>query len=98
LILSGFFGGLTISVILKWVVPDSTWKDILIISGGWSMAMLLGFIFSPYLFPYLDSGWDYSTSINCFFIGFFAGALGSWIMYWKIGVNITSDDEDIPTH
>ena len=69
-----------------------TWKKMLAISGGWSMAMLLGFILPPLFFPYLRYGWDYSTSIFCFFIGFFAGALGSWIMFWQIGrTTITGD-------
>jgi tetratricopeptide (TPR) repeat protein len=95
LILSGLFGGLSISVILKWVKPETTWKEFTIIGVGWSIALLLGFLLPPFLYPYLRYGWDYSTLMFCFFIGFFAGALGSWIMFWQISRTITFSDRRI---
>ena len=82
LIFVGLFSGSIIGLTLKWAEPSTNWQRVIIISGGWVLAICLGFILSPnVILP---------TEIMSIFTrfavtGLVSGAIGAGIMFWQLG-------------
>ncbi len=77
-------GGIT-ALVLRWAKVITRWQQVLIIAGGWGIAMALGVNLAGYLIPWLRTGWD-GSYINRFFVtGLLTGALGAGIMFWALG-------------
>jgi hypothetical protein len=82
LIIVGLISGSAVGLTLKWADPYTDWRRVIIIAGGWILAVCLGLMLSPRIsLP--------SELLSIFarfaITGLIVGAVGSAIMFWQLG-------------
>ena len=82
LIIIGGIGGFATGLTLKWADPSTNWQNVVVITGGWILAISLGLIFSPKIHLPIDI---MSILARFAVTGILTGAIGSGIMFWQLG-------------
>ena len=82
LVIIGSIGGFATGLTLKWADLYIDWKQVIIIAGGWILAVLLGLMLTVRIILPSEL---LSIFARFAITGLIVGALGSAIMFWQLG-------------